>query len=283
MDDILNLIKTVGENERRMTEMEFVSPIYRTDTVVMRVRGLIHRLKIRKTDPGWYVLQPVDTRKAKIIGDADMMQVEQYLKYLKKMRIVLIQKNGDQFLGVPLKNTGLDFSKPLPVLLTNDMVGEFDTVICGFDGATMWFADIDMQSDPAKVEYLRESISNGVAPDKIRYTGLSIEEKAAYMLRFTLDKTLRETLKERRLREDVEFAGGKFIKFDEKKDHFSITYEVDGHKYNSYISKDPAHHVLTAGICLEGGDSDFDLKSLIGVLREGQNRGLIHRFHNTDE
>jgi len=91
----------------------------------------------------------------------------------------------------------------------------------------------------------------------------------------------RERMKEVTLRNDVEFAGGQFIRHEEKNDHYSVTYEVDGQQYTSYISKDPIHQVLTAGICLEGGDKDFDLKSLISVIREGQQRKAIFRFHNT--
>ena len=44
-----------------------------------------------------------------------------------------------------------------------------------------------------------------------------------------------------------------------------------------YIGKDDNHKVITAGICLNEGDQNFNLKALISVMREGQNRGLIHR------
>ncbi|GAH27134.1 unnamed protein product, partial [marine sediment metagenome] len=35
--------------------------------------------------------------------------------------------------------------------------------------------------------------------------------------------------------------------------------------------------VISAGICLSGEDRKFDLQSLTGVIKEGQDRELIYR------
>ena len=281
---VLDLIQSLGEAEDSLTETEFVSPVFHTDSVVMWVKGLVHRLKIPKARPGWYRIRPTDTWNAEIVSEADLMDIESYLNRFPRIRLVLVSKQGDYHLGVPLKSNayGLQMHNPLPVFLVNDMPLLLDTVICGFDGSSLWYADLDMANDPAKGDYLRDSFDHGKDPSEIRFKGLSIEEKLAYGLRCSLDVNHRERLKEIRLKKDVEFAGGKFVKFEERKDHYSVTYDVDGNQYTSYISKDPIHQVLTAGICLEGGDKEFDLKSLISVIREGQGRNLIHRFHNTE-
>jgi hypothetical protein len=280
---ILDTIRNLGEIEEALIGDEFISPVFRNIVVVTQIKGLVHKLSIPKTKPGWYRIRPKNIGEAEIAGEADLMQIEMYLKRFPKVRIILIQKQDGYYIGIPLKNNsqGLDYRNTIPVYLADDNTAPFETIICGFDGMNLWFKDMDPSSDLIKSEYLRDQFKEGMEPEKIRYKGLSIEEKIAYSLRFNLDKNHREVLKQRNLKQDVEFAGGTFVKHEERQDHYSVTYKIDGQEYTSYISKDPTHQVLTAGICLEGGDKNFDLTSLITVIREGQRRNLIHRFHNT--
>lgn len=279
----LDIIQKLGEKEDALIGSSFVSPVFNNTNVITLVSGLVYSLKIPRVSPGWYCVKAISNTEAEIVEEADLMQIEEYLKKFPKIRIILIQKQGNYHIGIPFKNNNQDFNfrNPLPIFLTDDNVDLFETVICRFDGGNLWFNNIDPSSDLIKSEHLRDAFEKGIEPSKICYKGLSIEEKVAYSLRFNLDKNHRELLKHKNLKKDIEFAGGRLIKFDERKDHYSVTYKVDNQEYTSYISKDPVHQVLTAGICLEEGDKNFDLTSLISVIREGQRRNLIYRFHNT--
>jgi len=283
--NVLDLIKDMGKKEKSISKSIFISPIFNTDQVVTSVSGLIHKLYIPKiTKPGWYKIKPSNLNRAKVVGEADFLEIDQYLKNLYKVRIIVVYKDKDIFYGIPLKNNniGLDFSQPVPIyLVSEDQVQFFDMITCRFDGANVWYHESDMSNDPAKAEYLRDQFDKYNDPKKIQYKGLTVEEKLAYSLRHSLDKKFRETLKENLIKKDVEHSGGEFVKFVEKKDHFSVTYKVDGQSYTSYVSKDTAHHVITAGICLSGTDRKYDLASLVNVLREGQRKGRIHRYNNT--
>jgi hypothetical protein len=285
MEDVLNLIKKIGEKEDTLTERVFISPIYGNEYVITRINGLVHKLGISDSvKPGWYKLKARNFKRAKVVGEADFVEIDEYLKLLTKIRMVLVYKNKELYYGVPLKNNiaGFDVSDLIPIFLTSDdQVRAFEKIICGFDGANFWYYQNDITSDPSRTEYLRDSFEKLLRPDKLQYTGLTLEEKIAYTLRFNLDKKARESLKVGSIKSDVEFAGGEFVRFIERNDHYSVTYKIGGQQYTSYVTKDDSHHVLTAGVCLQGHDREYDLTSLITVLREGQRRGLIHRYNNT--
>ncbi|MDD5649835.1 MAG: hypothetical protein PHF86_05345 [Candidatus Nanoarchaeia archaeon] len=280
MSNVFDLIKKVGEKEAAI--QEFISPIFFNEYVATKIEGIVYKFKISQKTPGWYKIQSIDRKTAKTVEQADLSDIDTYLKFLTKIRFILVMKKNNVYFGIPEKsnNLKLPFEQMIPVYLTDDSVQDFDRVIVRFDGANFWYHQLDYSNDISKASYLREKLLKVVDSKKINYSGLTIEEKIAYTLRVTLDKKLVIDKKKTSLKDDVEHAGGEFIKFTEKSDHFSVTYIVDGQQYTSHVSKNESHSVITAGICLSGEDRKYDLKSLITVMREGQHAGRIHRTHN---
>lgn len=292
--NVLNIIKKIGDKEKSIYKKEFISPIFFNTVVATRISGLIYTFKIPEIAPGWYKIRAKNKKEAVIVSEASIEDIYTYLKLLPKMRVVLLfKKNTSQilksrkikwtlgreftYLAIPEKGNIFNFNPetPLPVYLCDDTVMDFDKVVVRTDGANLWFDSID-NNDPAKSSYLRKSIEELVNPDKIKFPGLSFEEKLAYAIKIILDKKFIENKKEKQIKNSIMHAGGKFINFIERSDHYSVTYDVDGNKYTSHISKDPSHWVISAGICLNGNDAVFDLKSLITVIREAQHKQVIH-------
>lgn len=278
MNNVLDLIDRIGKQELSLTEKTFVSPIFNNTTVATRVAGIVYTFSIPKKKEGWYQIRPLDAKRARVVGEADLQEIENYLNCLGRVRIVLVMKQDNVFMGIPDKANkfGLSVGNLLPVFLCDDAPMDFDRVIARYDGANFWYERVDQGNDPSKGDYLRTSMAKAVQPGKIQFSGLTLEEKQAYALRLVFDRKLVEEQKKGTIQEDVEFAGGKFIRFEEKSDHFSVTYTVDGQQFTSRVTKDPRRMVLTAGLCLAGNDRKFDLKSLISVVREAQQRRIVH-------
>jgi len=298
---ILELIEIMGQQERQITDRVIVSPVFNNCQIVTKLSGLLHTFLIRPTEPGWHRFKPIDLKRADCIGQADFFEVSEYLKLLPKIRITLVFRQGMVYYGVPTKNNkyGFKSSDLVPVLLPGDTATDFSTCLCRFDGMNVWFQSVDVACDLYRVDFLSASLTRQILPEALRCPGLALEERMAYSIRFKMDEVERlekveaekrereeksraERLRHERLRDksikgDVEFAGGTFIKSVEKTDHFSVTYEVDGDTYTSVVSKEPTRQILSAGICLSGTDREYDLKTLVSVIREGQNRKLIHR------
>ena len=280
--DVLDIISKLGEQEQRVVDLEFVSPIFYSDQVVTRIDGLVYKFSVPNAKPGWYKIRPINQDEAKFVGEADFLERERYLKHLGKLRVTLTLKRDSAYLAVPDKANkyGLSPQELIPVLLSDDTVLNFDRVLVRYDGANFWFESVDISNDPTKAEYLRNSLEKFVDPNKIKYPNLTFEEKLAYTLRTSFDKRFLKDSKEVTLKKDVEHAGGKFVRFVERSDHYSVTYNVDGEEFTSHISKDERRMVITAGICLSGNDRRFDLKSLVTVVREARQRGVVHKYAN---
>jgi hypothetical protein len=291
-DDIFNLIDKISEQEETITKRVIVSPVFYNKRIIVRVHGIIHYLKIPKTEPGWYTFKALNNKQAEVTAPAEIDQIQSYLKYLPKIRFILVQKKKNSYLGVPIKGNqfGFKISDLFQVLLCDDTVTSFSKCLCRFDGANIWFESIDISTNLSIGDYLNESLDAFKDPLKIKIPGLTLEEKIAYNIRFKIEQKIKEQREElleekkkSKIQRDVEFAGGKFIQSSEKSDHFYVTYEIDGDIFHSIVSKDQRHHVITAGICLtdhetgRAGDTDFDLKALVSVIKEGQHIGEISK------
>jgi hypothetical protein len=283
MNDILDLISKIGEAENSIQDRIFVSPIFFNDFVATKIEGIVYKFKINTPAiPDWYQIRPIDKKTAIAYKAAELQDIEFYLNKLQKIRLILLMRKKNVYLAIPEKtnNLKLPIENPIPVYLFEDTVKDFDRIIARFDGANFWYHQIDVSNDPTKSAYLRDQLVKIEDPKKISYSGLTFEERLAYSLRFILDKKIVIDKKKESLKSDVEHAGGKFVSFEEKSDHFVVKYSVDSQQYTSRVSKNTEHSILTAGICLSGEDSKFDLKSLITVMREGQHQGRIYRLNN---
>jgi len=282
VSDALSIISKLGSAEKALLSGTFVAPVCGNDTVAATVHGMVYKFSVaRKPEPGWYRFRPSDPKCAQVDGPADLSDIENYLRRFPSVRVVLMARVQGVYQGIAVQDKTHEMTHELsvPVFLVDDFADDFDKVVCRFDGCNLWYERTDPANDPAKGQYLRDQFDKLADPKTIQFKGLTFQEKAAYSIRFVIDTKAREERKVQSLRTDIEHAGGVFLGLKEKNDNFEVSYQVDGETYMSVVSKDAAHSVLSAGICLSGYDRDFDLKSLVTVMREGQRQRRIVRGH----
>jgi len=288
MSSPLDLIKQFGEEEKKITsgKIDFISPVFNTRVVATSVKGLTYKFSIsRKLEPGWYLFQAYNQKRAKVSREANPEEIGAYLKKCISIRMVVTHRVDNMYYALPQKQNKLNLSydNPVPVLLPEDGIMDFDMIVAGFDGGNLWFESPDYKNDPTKSQYMRESFEAMLSPEKIHFSGLSFEEKKSYALRFAIDEEVKKKMKKKGIEGAIEHAGGELVSYRELKNSFSVTYKVDGSSYTSTVTKDPAHNVITAGLCLNGHDKEFDLASLVGVIREGQRRHAEDDDYEGDE
>jgi hypothetical protein len=281
-NDVLGAIDRLAGAERAFVGTEFLAPVLRGAGVGVRIAGIRCRLAVRPADfEGWGIFAARSMTAAEVVRPASWGERRKYLALFPAVRIILARREGDTWSGIAANAGDERFAIAglVPVRFVED--GElFETIVTRFDGGQFWFDSVDTRFDPGAAAFLREALGRLVSPDRIERSGLTAEQRAAYTLVYRMrlaqlqvDERARG---EDRLRAALHHAGADLRDYSEQGDVFRVSYTVDGMRHTSVVRKNDLS-VVTAGICLSGHDRNFDLGSLVGVLREGRDRHRIVR------
>jgi hypothetical protein len=285
--DILGAIDRLAKAEEAFVGTEVLTPVLRGHGVGVRIAGVRCRLAVEPADfEGWGVFRAVAHDRAVLVRRMSMAERRRYLELFPAVRLILCRKEGEEWVGLPASRADSRFSIEgvVPVRFVDE--GElFETVLARFDGGQFWFERSDDRADPAVARLLRESLTAMAEPKDVHRSGMTPEQRAAYAFNYRarLEEMLADERHraESRLRIALEHAGAELRDYGEQGDVYRVSYQVDGRRHTSVVRKDDLS-VVTAGICLSGGDRAFDLASLVSVLREGEEAGRIVRFHWDD-
>lgn len=268
IDDLLNKLEAA---EQDFLLSSLLAPVLPGQPVMVRIAGIICQLRVDENPKfeGWAILRPLSREQAKIERPASLAEVAAYLGLFPAVRLVLLARKGRRWLALPAHrgDTRFRLEGSVPVLLAEEGIEPFDVVVARFDGRLFWYERRDSRHNPALAAYLRQAFNEQLAPEKLQKKGLSAEERAAYTETWKVIEEARRNSVEGKLAEALSHAGGKMLSFLERADVYTVTYQVGQRQHVSTVRKDDLT-VVTAGICLSGRDRDFDLTSLVGVLRE---------------
>ena len=282
------MIARLAKAEERFLRARFLAPVIAGCKTQVRIEGVSCAMAVMPGNfSGWGVFRPISHARAELERTAKLCERQQYAQVLPSMGVILLEPIDERrWLALPVQRfDSLDVENLALVHLVED--GEpFDTVRACFDGRRFWFVDFDSRHDPAASAYLREALMNKRPPREVIRLGLSAQMRVAYAIAHErqLERELAEAAraierarqtKEGRVRSALEHAGATLKSFTEQQGAFRVTFSVDGRKHTSVVSADNLS-VWSAGVCLSGMDPEFDLASLVSVLREGERRGMHH-------
>lgn len=282
--DPLSLIKRFSADEKNLSSELFLSAYVPGGNIRVKLKGVVYELSVVDSGPlgtssGFGLFQVTEPGKAKCVERASRAQIDAYLKLLPRVNMVMVAEFERLWWGV-LANTSdtrFSFSEPMPVRLT-ERIASFQPVYARFDGASFWYHSDDRRRDPAIARKLREALDSDVNPDEVRVSGASPSELLTYRILFfdkhptaQRDMSRRNRTDQERLRDALAHAGARLDAIWDTGQEGAVTvrYEVDGQTHTSSIRLDDLS-VVSSGICLSGRDQDFDLTSLVGVMREAR-------------
>ncbi|RTL46206.1 MAG: hypothetical protein EKK48_02390 [Candidatus Melainabacteria bacterium] len=274
--DPLALINRIAAEEERVLSRTFVAPVVRGRQVSVQVEGIAYTMSVAEKDfEGWAILKSKNSREATVCGAPTLEQVKNYLQLLPCFRLILLEQFDQSFWSLFASggDSRAQVSGPIPLYLVKNP-SRFQTVCARFDGATFWYESADRRRDPAVARGLRDALQADISPDELHVRNAVPQEKVAYRMlwlrknpHLTGSQVTPQSLLQR-VEGALNHAGAQLDgMWNESPEQVAVRYVVDGHTHVSRIRPGDLS-VVSAGICLSGLDQDFDLTSLVGVMRE---------------
>ena len=283
IDDLLNKLES---KEKAFLSQNIFSPFVKGGSnVVVKIDGVTYKFKTKQfKKDGFAVFKAKDHSNVRMVRAAKDFEVIEYLELLPKVDFILVGK-PDRWLAIPFNQESFSsrfgaISMSSVMLVDNAEV--LDTVTARFDGNNFWFDSVKFTQSSDKLMEFRDRINEGnytVSKDMTK--GLTPEEKQAISFAAAFHKEASMSDFEKRLGHEFGQVNASVENFVERGDLVEVRWldSTTNAKYTSVLKKDSLD-VVTAGICLSGGDKLFDLQSLVTVTRQGRNRGHVVHVGN---
>jgi hypothetical protein len=262
--------------EEQFLKNEFLAPVVAGGVVHVRIAGIVNRLHVTpRSFTGFGVFKPSSSREATLVRNATLSERRKYLELFPLIRLILCKQVGQEWLALPAHRGDQRFQIAglVPVRLIQE-AQLFEVIRARFDGSNFWFESLETSRDASTAAYLRKQLAAKTDPNLVDRPGLTLEERLAYAVHFAVEQKKQKDAADAnlpeaqvRLREALAHAGAELVDYLERDDGFRVTYQVNGQQHVSAVNKNDLT-VQVAGICLSGEDENFDLASLVGVLRE---------------
>jgi len=302
MSDILNLIRKVGESEKaRQSIIVFIKENQRNIKLYIH-GGLSKVFWIRPQEEGFYevILQNNKIKNISKVDD-DAPEIYDFLENRRKINMVLCRSVSDSdWLAIPENYESAEQIGIVGAQIVSrcDNCSYFDHVVCSItDDHTLVFFEIDYTYtndiiEEMRIKFLeaRENFNKNIemqlsplhqealtlAAAEIEYL---IEEREAERKKVAAERRIemRRTV-EGRIRLSLEETGAKLNSFVVRRNLIDVSWNSEsGINYHSVLQAQDLN-VVSAGLCLAGGDKAFDLTSLVGVVHEGERTRQVHRY-----
>lgn len=262
--------------EKSFSGQQFVAPVINRHTVtVTRVAGVLcsMRTNVPRDFSGLGLFEALTVRTARFLGAASHRQAKFYLDQLPPVYVIAaFQEDGRWSVVSATRGQDLHFTGLVPLSLSDDRVRQFDTLVARFDGVNLWYQAV-VPSMSLNAGFMRGHYDSEELPETIQCSGMSPRELAAYQVAREHKLEMLGDPEERRLKHALEGIGGRLVRYEAVDNVYRVTYEVDGHEDVTVVDQNSLIANFTTGICLSGRDSNFDLTTMVSVVRGYLARG----------
>jgi len=287
--DVTKLINKMDKAEKELMKSTFIAPIVKNGAARVRVNGLIYTFDVvDKDQEGWFILKPVSKTRAEIVEEVLPWQISEYLQLFPKLKVILADQLDDKWIAFPTykkqyyQKYGIDGSIVVGLC---EAVQMFDHIDVRFDGINAWFEQNDASSDLELADKLRVFIKEYADVDSLNIKGITPEDKEVYTLLVEMLKKKDELERRKTLVGKIEWSlsrmGAELEEHYETGKNITVKWNSGHRSYRTVVEKGTLR-IVSAGLCLSGGDKTFDLTSLVGVVHDAENKNAVYVGHEDE-
>ena len=273
------LLEQMSSLESLFLGRRFIAPVVPEGRVRVRIAGVVCRIRVKPADfRGWGILEPTTLSEAQVVRPAEPQERKRYLSLFPTLRMVLCARTQGCWWAIPAEDSDGRFAiEGIVPIHHTESARRFEVVLGRFDGSHCWYESVEPGQRQEHAEYLRKALQQMTHPERLDCLGLSSRQQTAYALnhwsRIRKKVTAGVTVDDR-LRGELTEAESRLWEYLERRDRYRVTYVAGGRQRITEVEKRNLK-VNSAGICMDGEKGEFDLKSLVGVVRRGPQEGEL--------
>ena len=287
----LELIGELEAQAERLREHRVLAPLpeAKGHRVTTLIEGTPYHFEVPEAQPGWWLLRPLNAHKAEVLGEPLPYEIVRYMEQLPAIRVIAVWRLGQKTWlvypwnmgdaeqrGWPSASAGRYVPRPQPLhLVEAPGLKPFHILVARVLDGVLLYDEYDRRT-PWALQAAELLICLEKREWTPKITGLTPELRAVLSLhhhRFLLEEkrriqkeeAQRQRTLEGRLQSALEYSGARLLAWTEHGEGYEVVWEHEGRQYRTLIR--PDLFVESAGICLSGRDSDYNLSAIVHVMQ----------------
>lgn len=257
----LGVLEDLIGQEAGLVGRQVVAPSLGGGRLRVRAGTMVYECWLETRHRGWGVFRVRRGRASELVAvferDAEVWERERVLRRAPRRALVLFHRDrAGSWWGWDAVS-----GATIPVELVEGM-DLFDGVSAAFDGGMHWFAGSSALVSPQRSQSLREAYAGGVDARELQSPGSSTRERDAYAMACCLRAAPLPV--EARLERALRLGQARLVSYAEVSGGYRVTWSKGANMLQSVVDRDLG--VITAGLCLRGGDRLQDLSSLASLV-----------------
>ena len=262
---MLQLLDRYLAQEQNLLNQTILAPVQPNGRVAVKLpNGSIYTFRV-KNYSGWGVFSPRNIEWLTPVREAYQWEQLMYLRSLPLLRSILISPVTSGVWLAMAWNRSDAKQRRLPEMFTVRLVEQgqaLDRIAARWDGLYAWWESLDSRDPKPQIA---TDARIALSDMKSVPTDLTPEQAIVYSILLEKERESRVTKEERAMRSDLSHLGASLTSFESYGSGYIVCYQDGGTQHEVRVRSD--FTVTSAGICLSGRDEDFDLASIVAVMR----------------